>query len=224
MVALVLGLLISAGHVLAAPLFEDDFSSGNLDAWNVTNVNTPVIVNEELLYVQRGFYGNYPATSKESFQVGTGIELSFDLVGFTINNSRTEENRLDFGLADAEGNMVLGARWAFTNDTAHQNNRMYYGEWAKQHWAPSWFEPGDVMGIRVTQTSLELLKNGSVMRQVDHGLDLSEAQLKLYFLCHGPNDGGNVTLDNVTLVPEPATMALMGMTAVVMTWRRRARR
>lgn len=190
--------------------FYDRFDSTQLTLWECSN---PAVKVEDhtLMLGQKVHFKRMPLLSKQVFDLDLAsqqhpVDMTVKLISITGNASNTKEyNNLELGWADEQGQLVFGWRWEWTMQPGNHVNRLFNSEsWSDFRYtkAPdTLFAKDDVIGLRVTDTTVQILCNGKVIRSVGRPSDLKNTgKCRLYLSFVGPANRAAVSLDDVRIV------------------------
>ena len=189
------------------PSLYDGFDRSELTLWD-TDSSVTKVDEQTLVIRQRARFKRLPLLSKQVFDLDLAsqqnpIDMTIKLG--TVKGSRTnvqEYNNFEFGWADEQGKLIFGWRWEFISEGKNQAHRMFNS----QSWSSFWgikppktlFTQGDIIGLRVTDATVQMLCNGKVVRSVGRPADLKNTEkCRIYISFIGPADGATVSLDDV---------------------------
>jgi hypothetical protein len=187
-------------------LVYDDFSTNNLNKWDNESASAATVSNKQLAYIQDAYFGEDYIISADSFDLSGAnssypAELEITVKDRTWNTSAGENNYLTIGWSDADGNMVFGFQFLWSLASGADINNIYNGSSYAGAWystpGVTYFNDGDKLTLRVTDTTVDVLKNGTLFRSVTKNYSGSLAGLKAIIGFVGPNNSGTVIMDDV---------------------------
>ncbi|MFG0249809.1 MAG: hypothetical protein ACF8OB_13055 [Phycisphaeraceae bacterium JB051] len=166
------------------------------------------IADGHLILKQKARFKRVPLLSSQTFDLDLAsqqypIDLTVKLVAITGNRSNTREyNNIELGWADGDGKLVFAWRWELTQIDKSQAYRLFNSQrWTNFIYtkpSQSVFKDGDVIGLRITDAAVQMLRNGKVVRQTGRPSDLENTgKCRIYLSWVGPVDGAQLQLDDV---------------------------
>ncbi|MBL4702774.1 MAG: hypothetical protein JKX85_16135 [Phycisphaeraceae bacterium] len=186
----------------------DNFDNAELSLWQGPGKTTIKLKDQTVVFRQTARFKRMPLLSKQAFDLDLAsqqypIDLTVELVDLKGNNgNKKEHNNFEMGWANEKGKTIFALRWEFLSEGFNQANRMFNSKtWGARWWAKPpkvFFDEGDILGLRVTDTQVQILRNGKVTRSTARPADLPNIdKCRIYLSFMGAKNGALLTLDNV---------------------------
>lgn len=200
---LAIATFLIAGAARAQFVFEENFD-GDLSEWVVLDASTAPTVSGGLA----AFDGADAIRSVDSFALGSIVRVDYTVLGgpgaIIGTNSNTGGGHAGDDAAYARNDSNIALR-ADGNPAGTYTTNPTFGTTA-----PGYFE--FALGDTIT-----IVQNGTTLLSTARPAGFDESQ-RIEFVVYG---GGSMTIDRVTVVPEPASLALLGLPAAGLLLRRR---